>query len=519
MPLGDDKHKLIYDELVNIIGTDYVSDDPAVVEAYSRESQTPSFLTRKRTEFVVLPNSTEDVRQIIGLANRYEFPFSVLGTGLYFTTTSAVKPYWCMIDTKRMNKIEIDNKNMYAIVEPYVSLAQVQAEAMKGGLYIGAPCAAEWSCLANHTMFGLHGTAYRTGYASRNVLGVEWVLPGGEILRTGSLAIPEEGYWWGEGPGPDARGLLRGVLGHFGAFGVITKMAVKLYTWPGPSVFPTEGVAPDKKSELPPERFRWYLFTYPTLEQTIEAIREISKAEIGLVLQTMCPFIHDVLWAKSREEYWTSWVEEYWQSNLNNCVQVCLWGCASEKQVEYEEKVLREIIQETGGTLVPDEVFQRWAPYTANNSIRGALGARLMRMSGYFLTGLTFDSLDDALRSFPVSWEILDTHTPPFLDSAHPAWSVSYDMGHFATAEADLPREKTDDGDLVLGKALEEAIMRGAKDQTIGFVSGFWRTHQVGPSFANFHLIVSKIKKAIDPHNVANPTRFIDMEKVEKAGK
>ena len=291
-------------------------------------------------------------------------------------------------------------------------------------------------------------------------------------------------------------------------------MAVKLYPWPGPSVFPTEGVAPDKKSELPPERFKWYLFTYPTLEQTIEAIREISKAEIGLVLQTMCPFIHDVLWAKSREEYWSTWVEEYWQNNLHNCVQVCLWGCASDKQVEYEEKVLKEIIQETGGTLVPDEVFQRWVPYTANNSIRGTLGDRLMRMSGYFLTGLTFDSFDDTLRSFPVSWEVLDTRTPPFLDSAHPAWSVSYDLGHFATAEADLPREKTDDSDLVLGQALAEAITRGAEDQTIGFVSGFWRAHQVGPSFANFHLILSKIKKALDPHNVANPTRLIDMEKI-----
>ncbi len=28
MPLGDDKHKLIYEELINILGSDYVSDDP-----------------------------------------------------------------------------------------------------------------------------------------------------------------------------------------------------------------------------------------------------------------------------------------------------------------------------------------------------------------------------------------------------------------------------------------------------------------------------------------------------------
>jgi hypothetical protein len=275
-------------------------------------------------------------------------------------------------------------------------------------------------------------------------------------------------------------------------------------------------VAPQKKSELPSARFRWYLFNYPTLEQAVEAMRAIGEAEIGGVLQTMPPYIHDVFWAKSREEYWSTWVREYWQENVPNCVQVCLWGFASEKQVEYEERVLMEVVKETGGNLVSDEVYQRWVPYTANNSIRGVLGGRMMRMGGYFLTGLTFDSLDDALRSFPVSWEILDKHTPPFLDVAHPGWSVAYDLGHFATAEVDFLREKTDECDLVFGQALEEAIRQGAEDQTVGYVSGPWQAHKVGSSFANFHQILASIKEHLDPNNIANPTRLIDAGKVER---
>jgi len=519
MSLGDEKHKLIYQEMVNILGAEYVSDDPAVMEAYSRESQTPSFATRGRAEFIVLPGSTEDVQQVVRLANRYQFPFSVLGSGLYFTTTAAVKPYWCMLDTKRMDRLKIDEENMYAVVEPYVSLAQVQAEAMKRGLFNGTPCSAEWSCVANHTMFGLHGTAYRTGYAARNVLGVEWVLPTGQVLRTGSLAVPGAGYFWGEGPGMDARGVLRGLLGHFGALGVITRMAVKLYPWPGPSVFPTEGVAPRKKSELPRDRFRWYLFAYPSLEQALEAMREIGKAEIGAVVQTMPPFIHNIFWAKSRDEYWSSWVQDYWQNNARNCVQVCLSGFASEKQADYEEKVLREIIKETGGRAIPDEAYQRWVPYTANNSFRGALGGRMMRMSSYFVAGVSFDSFEEALRSLSVSWEMLDKHTPPFLDSGHSGWCVAYDLGHFVTAEVDFLREKTDDGDAVLGQALEEAIMRGAKDRTLGFVSGAWQTHAIGPAFGNFHRLLADIKEGFDPNNIANPTRMIDMDKVKEPEK
>ena len=55
MPLGDEKHKQIYDELVNILGAEYVSDERVVAEAYSREAQTPSFATKKRrAEFIVL---------------------------------------------------------------------------------------------------------------------------------------------------------------------------------------------------------------------------------------------------------------------------------------------------------------------------------------------------------------------------------------------------------------------------------------------------------------------------------
>jgi glycolate oxidase len=519
MPLDDGKHKLIYAQLVNILGSRYVSDDPAVMEAYSRESQTASSRTKIRPEFIVLPRSTEDVQQILKLANRYNFPFSAACTGLWFNTTAAVKPYWCYIDLKRMDRLEMDERNMYAIVEPYVTHAQLQAKAMKRGLFNGTPEAgSQTSSLANHVFQGLQGTAYRTGYAPRNILGVEWVLPTGEILRTGSLANPGAGYFWGEGPGPDARAILRGAVGHVGALGVITKMAVKLYPWSGPPVFPTEGVAPDKKSELPPERFKWYLFTYPTCEQAIEAMLEIGRSEIGGILHHWPPTYYDWWWARSKEEYWSTWVDEYWQKNVNNCVALCLWGFASEKQVEYEGKVLKQIIEETGGRLIPDEVYQRWVPYTANNWIRDTNGCRMMRTSGYLILGATLGSFDDALDSFLTAWEIEDKYTPPFLDGAHPAWVASYDFSRFALAEVDVPREKTDENDRVWGQALGEVVTRRINEQATDVFTTSTSAHKTGPVFANFHLMLAKIKKALDPNNVANPTRLIDMEKMEKAG-
>jgi hypothetical protein len=520
MPLGDEKHKLIYDELVSVLGADYVSDDRAVMEAYTRESQAPSFVTRGRAEFIVMPGNTGDVQEITRLATRYKFPLSILGSGLVMGTIAAVKPYWCMIDTKRMNRLEIDEKNLYALVDPYVTHAQLQAEAMKRGLYMGTPEAGSQSSnLANHIAFGMQGTAYRTGFAARNILGLEWVLPTGEILRTGSLAAGGAGYYWGEGPGPDARGLLKGAFGHIGALGIITKMAVKLYPWPGPAVLPTEGVAPDKKCELPVERFKWIIFTYPTLKEAIEVLYEIGKAEVGGMMHLWPPTYYNWWWAKSREEYWDAWLGEYWQKNVKNCVAVCLWGFTSEKQVEYEEKVLKQIIDETGGKLIPDEVYQKWVPYTASNWIRDTNGCRMMRVGGgYSATNLTFDSIDDADRSFPPSWDILDKYTPPFLDSNHPAWVAPYDFCHNALCETDFPREKTDEDDKILGKATVEVIMQCVQAKATGFlVTG--AAHRSGPAFANYHLILASIKKALDPQNIGNPTRLIDMESMEKLEK
>jgi len=197
-----EKHQRIYEGLVNILGRRFVSDDPAVVEAYARERQTPTLSSKGRSEFVVLPGSTEDVRQVILLANRLKFPYSVMSVGMIGMCFAAEGiPFWCQMDLKRMTGLEIDEKNMFAIVEPYVTNVQLQSEAMKRGLYCGIPSAGgSSSVLGNHIFMGMQSTAYRTGYTSKNILGVEWVLPNGEITdirfteRSNNAYLDESAY-------------------------------------------------------------------------------------------------------------------------------------------------------------------------------------------------------------------------------------------------------------------------------------------------------------------------------------
>ncbi len=53
------------------------------------------------------------------------------------------------------------------------------------------------------------------------------------------------------------------------------------------------------------------------------------------------------------------------------------------------------------------------------------------------------------------------------------------------------------------------------EDRVISAAVGISLMNKVGPSYANIHLPLIEIKRALDPNNVANPTRFINVEEVE----
>jgi len=522
MPLGDEKHKLIYNELVNILGSQYVSDGAATLKAYSRDMFAVSLFRRKRPpEFVALPGSTEDLQRILQLANRYKFPFSVISGGWMFALMGAARPYWCIIDFKRMTSIEIDEKNMCAIIEPNVTHAQVQAEAMKVGLYNGIPLVGgHMSALANHAWHGWHGSAYRTGFSTRNVLGTEIVLPDGERLTTGSLSTPNAGNFWGEGPGPDLRNLRKAIVGDNGSMGIITKMAIKLHVWPGPRFLPTEGIRPQKRCDLPADRFQWYFINYKTEKAMIDAMYEIGKAEIGGSMERFDPQRMAYEYSKSREEYWRLWEERYWQQ-FPNTIGLCLWGFASARQLEYEKKVLEQIIKETGGEPWPDEVYQKFVPYVANSRTRPLWGGRWCRIGGSMQTGwLMMDTLDSCLDYFSTVWEHVGEYTPPYLEGhGDSAWVLTFDFCHFAGADNAIPFEKQDEvAKEVLGEAMRQMDIDAERGMTT-FELATAAANVMGPKFANFHIPLAKIKKALDPNNVSNPTRFIDMDAIEREEK
>jgi hypothetical protein len=116
-------------------------------------------------------------------------------------------------------------------------------------------------------------------------------------------------------------------------------------------------------------------------------------------------------------------------------------------------------------------------------------------------------------------WPMVDKYTPPILDSEHADWVLAYDLCHFASAEIDFPHEKTDEACDASVKSATETILSDLKAKIVEFTTCVAPANRTGPAYANYHLILAGIKKGLDPNNVANPTRLIDMERMEKAGK
>ena len=191
----------LYRAFEDTIGPEYVSEDPVILDSYAWRMNRPETKFVPRFEAVTLPDSTEQVQAIVKLCNKYKVQFKASSTGWGFFGDPG-GPGVVKIDLRRMNRIlEINEKNMYAVVEPYVIFAELQAELMKRGLNCNITGAgSNCSALPVAAHQGLGHLSISGSYAERNQLALEWVTPDGEIVRLGSLGSLDE-WWCGDGPG------------------------------------------------------------------------------------------------------------------------------------------------------------------------------------------------------------------------------------------------------------------------------------------------------------------------------
>ncbi|OGP50609.1 MAG: hypothetical protein A2Y79_06865 [Deltaproteobacteria bacterium RBG_13_43_22] len=239
--------KNIYEALVEIMGERGVSNRPEEIWFYGRD---PGVLPPHPPDYVVAPETTEQVQKVVQLANREKIPVVPMGNGMALTGLVIPLKGGIVMDMKRMNKIlEVNEMARYVVVEGGTSQGMLKAHLRDHypRLRHSLPDAPPTTTIAANV--SLHGQGCLTqqyGFNSDMVSGLEVVLPTGELCKIGSPSLGP--YWFSKGPSlPDLSGLF---LGWLGTTGIFTKVGLKLY--PNKKIREMEIFVTDK-AELVPE--------------------------------------------------------------------------------------------------------------------------------------------------------------------------------------------------------------------------------------------------------------------------
>jgi glycolate dehydrogenase FAD-linked subunit len=171
--------------------------------------------------FVVRPASTAQVAEVLRIAGSHGLPVTARGSGTGLSGGATPRPGGLVVSFERMNRVlEIDTANHVAVVQPGVTLADLDAAAAAEGLfypvYPGEMSASLGGTIGTNAG-GMRAVKY--GVTRHHVLGLEAVLPSGEVLRTGGkLVKTSSGY-----------DLTQLIVGSEGTLALVTEATVRLY--------------------------------------------------------------------------------------------------------------------------------------------------------------------------------------------------------------------------------------------------------------------------------------------------
>jgi glycolate oxidase len=217
---ADRKHALRR-ELEGILGRGAVLSDPDELLTYESDGLT---LFRALADFVVFPTSAEQVAAVVKLANREGMPFVARGAGTGLSGGCLPAEGGIVISLMRMSRVlEVDYDNQLAVVEPGLVNLHLSWKVGPRGYYYAPDPSSQQACtiggnIANNSG-GPHTLKY--GVTTNHVLGLEVVMPDGEIVWLGGKTRESQGY--------DLVGVF---VGSEGTFGIATKVVVRILKKP-----------------------------------------------------------------------------------------------------------------------------------------------------------------------------------------------------------------------------------------------------------------------------------------------
>jgi glycolate oxidase len=243
-------HKSTLDALRKIVGTPQLLTQKEDMLTYSYDA---AVLDPVMPAAAVIPETTDQVGEIIALCYENHIPITVRGSGTNLSGGTIPQSSGIVILTGRMNRIiEINEADMYAVVEPGVVTATLAAQVEKRGLFYppdpGSMAVSTIGGNVAENAGGLRGLKY--GVTKDYVMGLQFFDSQGNYIKTGSKTVKcATGY--------NITGLM---VGSEGTLGVLDQVILKLIP------------APKARQAM--------VAVYDTLEQASETVAGIISARI-----------------------------------------------------------------------------------------------------------------------------------------------------------------------------------------------------------------------------------------------
>ncbi len=497
-----------YQKLAAVVGERYISSKSYILAG--NRVKTPEIpFEYHSSDAILLPGNTEEVAAIVKICNQYGICFIPTVSGAS-VDAFANREGTVLIHLKRMNRIlEINEEDRYAVIQPGVRHVQLYPELRKRGLsYTAASVGPGGSVLANMTSTsGDHHVQHGTSRANRYLLGVELVTPEGDIIRTGSLQTGS-GWFCPDGPGPGLRGIIKGYFGNHGQLGIITKAAIGLDQCRGPLKIRTEGISPHHRVYMDSDCSRVFVFNYDNIQKVCDAMLALGEAEVCSTVQKYFYLPLTLMMSDSANEFWKKWTGGYKEAmSMPLVVHI---ATHSRREREFEEKILFDVVRETGGVRLPAELENWWSEHMDFFMIVSRLQSVLRLGGSWMPIKLGADSVQhmcdvgESISSFIHEF----TDTGKIFDAPENYQIIPMEYGHFAHIELLFMWDRTNPAALkgvgeFRARSRETDLQNHFHAETVGCLNQ--TTEQLGPFYSNCHLWMRRIKESFDPNNVANP--------------
>ncbi len=210
------------DALIAVVGTANLQIGDDVGEDYGHDEA----LTAEpvRPEVVVRPATTAEVAAVLRLADEARVPVTARGSGTGLSGACIPTHGGIVVSFERMNAVlEIDTENHMAVVQPGVTLAQLDEITAGHGLVYPVFPGENSASLGGNVATNAGGMrAVKYGVTRHQVLGLEAVLPSGDVIRSGGKYVKAtSGY-----------DLTQLIVGSEGTLALVTEATLKLYPRP-----------------------------------------------------------------------------------------------------------------------------------------------------------------------------------------------------------------------------------------------------------------------------------------------